>query len=60
MSSNIVKDLYLLLGDLATEIYYIRENDLKFGNPFSDEYKEIIVKYNKLCEEKRLLEESLE
>lgn len=39
MSSNIVKDSYLLLGDLATEIYYIRENDLKFGNPFSDEYK---------------------
>ena len=60
MSSNIVKDPYLLLGDLATEIYYIRENDLKFGNPFSDEYKEVIVKYNKLCEELRLLDESLE
>lgn len=60
MSSNIVKDPYLLLGDLATEIYHIRENDLKFGNPFSDEYKEIIVKYNKLCEELRLLDESLE
>lgn len=60
MSSNIVKDPYLLLGDLTTEIYYIRENDLKFGNPFSDEYKEVIVKYNKLCEELRLLDESLE
>lgn len=42
--------------DLDSEIYYLRENDLKYGNPFSDEYKEIVKYYNELCDRRRKLE----
>lgn len=45
--------------DLDSEIYYLRENDennLKYGNPFSDEYKEIVKYYNELCDRHRKFE----
>lgn len=53
-----MKDIYLEFGDLDTEIYHLKENDLKFGNPFSDAYKETVQYYNALCEKRRLLEKS--
>ena len=55
-----MNDIWLKLGDLDGEIYYLREHELKFSNPYSDEYKDIIKRYNELCEERRLLEESID
>ena len=54
-----MNDIWLKLGDLDSEIYYLREHELKFCNPYSDEYKDIVKRYNDLCEERRLLEESI-
>jgi hypothetical protein len=55
-----MNNVYYELGDLDAEIYCIRENELKFGNPFSDEYKKIVKHYNELCDRRRILEESLD
>lgn len=52
-----IQDIYLELGNLDAEIYCMRDNDLKYGNPFSGEYKELVKSYNKLCEKRRMLEE---
>ena len=51
-----MNDIYLELGELDSEIYYLREHELKSCNPYSEEYEEIVKRYNELCEERRLLE----
>lgn len=55
-----MNDYWLKLSGLDGEIYYLREYELKFCNPYTNEYKQIVKRYNELCEERRSLEESID
>lgn len=50
-------DIYYELMNLDVEIDHMKNNVIKYANPFSDEFKKIIKEYNALCKRRLELQE---